>query len=164
VMNSSRIMLSNWEVDNSVVHSHIYLPSTDDKPVTCTQHLPQSVHMATVSTDSACLNIACTSFPHGVHFYQIGNILYWVLCAEDTACWHTWRYLSDRVEINFCGLCNWLTPWSTVLEKLVNKFPALYVIQRFIKVFTAARHWSFPESDESSPHFPSYVPDPPFYV
>jgi hypothetical protein len=42
---------------------------------------------------------------------------------------------------------NELTPWSRVLDKLtviqlVKKFPAFYVIRRFITLFTTDRHWS----------------------
>jgi len=29
-----------------------------------------------------------------------------------------------------------------IVTQLVNKFPAFYVIQRFIDVFTGTRHWS----------------------
>jgi hypothetical protein len=40
-----------------------------------------------------------------------------------------------------------LTPWNRVLEKLtgsqlVNKFPAFYVVRKFITAFTTARHLS----------------------
>jgi hypothetical protein len=43
---------------------------------------------------------------------------------------------------------DWLNPWSRVLleklrfTKLVKKFSAFYGTQRFITVFTTARHWS----------------------
>jgi len=47
------------------------------------------------------------------------------------------------------------TPWSRILLQrliiiqLVQEFPAFYVTQRFITVFTATR--PYPEPDESSP-------------
>jgi hypothetical protein len=50
-----------------------------------------------------------------------------------------------------------LTPRSTVLHKLkiaqqLEKIPSFYGIRKFIAVFTKAPHWTYPESDVSSPH------------
>jgi hypothetical protein len=45
------------------------------------------------------------------------------------------------------ALTDWLTPWSTFVEKLkftviFTKFSAFYEVRRFIAVFTTALHWS----------------------
>jgi hypothetical protein len=66
-----------------------------------------------------------------------------------------WRRHTGTAEV---------TPWGTLLLKelivaqLVNEFPAFYLTQRFITVFTRACHWNLPRarSIQSTPSFSKF--------